>query len=98
MIHLFNDWVIDADDRQYISGKLKQVGGESVLYMPKRHQTLQGALCDVFERTKRNYIAKGDIPLTDAVARLNAMQDDFVRLVGEAVGGAIAKFPPTDAN
>lgn len=53
MIHLFNDWVIDADDRQYISGKLKQVGGESVLYMPKHHQTLQGDLCDVFERTKR---------------------------------------------
>lgn len=87
MIHLFNNWVIDADDRQYISGKLKQVDGKPVLYMPKRHQTLQGALCDVFEQTKRNYIAKGDTLLTDAVARLNAMQDDFIRLVGEEIAG-----------
>lgn len=87
MIHLFNNWVIDADDRQYISGKLKRADGKPVLYMPRYHQTLQGALCDVFERTKRNYIAKGDMSLTDAVARLNAMQDEFIRLVGEAVAG-----------
>ena len=80
------DYVIDADDKQYIAGILKKrksktKGEEDFISDAKYHTTPSSACRDVFERMKRKVVHEEELSATALVQRLTCMQDEFEKLL-----------------
>lgn len=85
MIHI-KDWVIDADNCCYIVGKLKtrEVKGKDGTkkteeFIPDaKYYTSLCAACDgILEAERRNIVRDGEMTLTEAVQRMERMQEEF---------------------
>lgn len=82
MIHI-KDWVIDADERCYIVGKLKtratreKDGTEEFIHNAKYYTTLSAAFEGILEAERRNIVRDNEMTLTEALSRMNDMQSEF---------------------
>lgn len=90
MIKLY-DYVIDADDNQYIVGILKKrkskaKGEEEFVSDARYHTTLSNACRDVFERVKRKVVHEEELSATELVARITHMQQDFEKQLENVFG------------
>lgn len=90
MINLY-DYVIDADDNQYIVGILKKrksktKGEEEFISDARYHTTLSNACRDVFERMKRKVVHEEELSATELVARLTRMQENFEKRLENVFG------------
>lgn len=90
MINLY-DYVIDADDNQYIVGILKKrksktKGEEEFISDARYHTTLSSACRDVFERMKRKVVHEEELSATELVARLTRMQENFEKRLENVFG------------
>lgn len=88
MIKIF-DWVIDADSRCYIVGKLKQrttKEGKTEEYVadPKYYSTLTMAFDSIREAERRNIVKEGNLIIEEAV-RLIRESEKRLSEVFEAV-------------
>lgn len=88
MIHI-KDWVIDADERCYIVGKLKtrkikdkdgNEKTESFISNARYYSSLRTAFNGVLESERRNVVQDNELTLAEAVLRMTQMQDEFCAL------------------
>ena len=86
------DWVIDADDRCYIVGKLKtrkvktKDGTElfeNYIASPRYYTTLKNACDGILEAESRNIIRDGEMSLTEAIYRIEHRKEEFEKLFEE---------------
>ena len=86
------DWVIDADDRCYIVGKLKarkvktKDGTElfeDYIASPKYYTTLKNACDGILEAESRNIIRDGEMSLTEAIYRIEQKKAELDKFFGE---------------
>lgn len=86
------DWVIDADDRCYIVGKLKtrkvktKDGTElfeDYIASPRYYTTLKNACDGILESESRNIIHDGEMTLTEALRRIDQRKADLEKLFKE---------------
>ena len=90
MIKLY-DYVIDADDNQYIVGILKKrksktKGEEEFISDARYHTTMSKACRDVFERMKRKVVHEEELSATELVQHLTRMQEDFKKQLENVFG------------
>lgn len=87
MIHI-KDWVIDADERCYTVGKLKtktvKVKGvektEEYIANPRYYTSLCRACEGILEAERKSIIRDNEMNLTDAIQRLEKVQEEFRKL------------------
>lgn len=86
------DWVIDADDRCYIVGKLKtrkvktKDGTElfeDYIANPRYYTTLKNACDGILEAENRNIIRDGEMTLTEAIYRIEQKKAELDEFFGE---------------
>lgn len=83
MIHIIDDWYVQADDQQYTCGKLRQAqdkkDGAAKDYLIGRtyHQELSSAIMRVIRERKRERVSKDNMELKEAAI---ALADEQKRL------------------
>ena len=95
MLKLYKDWYLDADQRQYILGKLKERTreGKTALEIdnPTYHPTIAAAVNHVLEAEMRKKVAGGElIDLATAMAFYETCADDLLAEI-ESVPGNLKK-------
>lgn len=85
MIHI-QDWVIDADERCYIVGKLKtrkvkdkdgSKKTEDFVSNARYYCTLSSAFEGILEAERRNIVQESEMTLTEAIFSIKQMQEEF---------------------
>lgn len=85
MIILF-DYVIDADDRQYIVGKErvrkdKDGNEEKYIYMPKYCSTLAQACGAVYKQKAKELVSGEDMTLAQAIKKIESLENEFEEFI-----------------
>lgn len=85
MIHVIDDWYIDADENQYVSGIL-YVTPKSEQRLTKRnyHGTLSRAIQRIENERKRERVSKSSMELNEAVKTLQNLDNEFLERLKEA--------------
>lgn len=95
MIHLKDDWVIDADSACYILGRLvnvertKKDTGETYMAIELRdqsfHATIGQAATAFIRRIQRDLVSSTDYTIKDAVTALQRVADEVSSMLSECV-------------
>lgn len=85
MIRLF-DYVIDADDRQYIVGKErvrkdKDGNEEKYIFMPKYYTTLAQACGAIYKQRVKELVSSEDMTLAQAIKKIEKLENEFEEYV-----------------
>lgn len=85
MIRLF-DYVIDADDRQYIVGKErvrkdKDGNEEKYIFMPKYYNTLAQACGAIYKQRVKELVSSEDMTLAQAIKKIEELENEFEEFV-----------------
>lgn len=93
MIHIRDDWYIDADDRQVVlCRRTERVNGKTgekeVIYLPKGYYTsLTGALLGYRDLLVRNRIHDGHYEsVCEAIRAVTGANDEIRKLIEEVQG------------
>mgnify|MGYP004523826589 CR=1 FL=1 len=83
MIHLINDYYLDADNNCYIVGIPKKNKDEKTcISKPKYYSTLDRAISSTAERVLRDKIYSGEIDtLNSALAELQNIKNELSRVI-----------------
>lgn len=83
MIHLINDYYLDADSNCYTVGiPKKNKDGKICISKPKYYSTLDRAISSTAERVLRDKISSGDIDtLNSALAELQNIKNELSRTI-----------------
>lgn len=87
MIRLF-DYVIDADNSQYIVGKErirkdKDGNEEKYIFMPRYYMTLAQACGAVYKNKAKELIKSEDMDIAQAIKKIAALENEFEEFVKE---------------
>ena len=87
MIHLINDYYLDADNNCYTVGIPKKNKDEKTfISKPKYYSTLDRAISSTAERVLRDKISYGDIDtLNSALAELQNIKNELSRIINVAI-------------
>lgn len=89
------DWVIDADERCYAVGKLKtrktkEKDGtektEDFIYNARYYTSLCAACEAILESERKSIVRDSEMTLTEAIQRMEHMQEDFRSMFREIEG------------
>lgn len=85
MIRLF-DYVIDADDRQYIVGKErvrkdKDGDEEKYIFMPKYYHTLAQACGAIYKQKVKELVSGEDMTIAQAIKKIEKLENEFEEYV-----------------
>lgn len=87
MIHLINDYYLDADSNCYTVGiPKKNKDGKTCISKPKYYSTLDRAISSTAERILRDKIYSGDIDtLNGALAELQNIKNELSRTINVVI-------------
>ena len=87
MIHLINDYYLDADNNCYIVGIPKKNKDEKTcISKPKYYSTLDRAISSTAERVLRDKIYSGEIDtLNRALSELQNIKSELGRIINIAI-------------
>lgn len=87
MIHLINDYYLDADSNRYTVGiPKKNKDGKTCISKPKYYSTLDRAISSTAERVLRDKISSGDIDtLNGALAELQNIKNELSRTINVVI-------------
>lgn len=85
MIRLF-DYVIDADDRQYIVGKErvrkdKDGNEEKYIFMAKYYGSLAQACGAIYKQKVKEFVSSEDMTLAQAIKKIEELENEFEEFV-----------------
>lgn len=91
MIRLF-DYVIDADDRQYIVGKErvrkdKDGNEEKYIFMPKYYHTIAQACGAIYKQKVKELVSGEDMTLSQAIKKIEELENEFEEYVRKHTKG-----------
>lgn len=87
MIHLINDYYLNADNNCYTVGIPKEnKDGKTYISSPKYYNALGRAISSTAERVLRDKISSGDIDtLNSAIAELQNIKSELGRIIDIAI-------------
>lgn len=87
MIHLINDYYLNADNNCYTVGvPKKNKDGKTYISSPKYYNALDKAISSTAERVLRDKISSGDIDtLNSALAELQNIKSELGRIIDIAI-------------
>lgn len=87
MIHLINDYYLNADNNCYTVGIPKEnKDGKTYISSPKYYNALDKAISSTAERVLRDKISSGDIDtLSSALAELQNIKSELGRIIDIAI-------------
>lgn len=82
MIHVIDDWYIDVDDSQYVSGKISySKDGKERLSRKNYHGNIVGAVQRIEREVKRDGLRNKSIEIKDALNILINCNARFVEIL-----------------
>ena len=87
MIHIIDDWYVDVDESQYISGIMyARKDGKQELKRKNYHSTLRRAVERIESERKCERLSKGAMELKEALEILRDIEIDFFQELVERMG------------